>query len=367
MQNPQGVWSHTRQLLLAFWSGATQPCLPAVVIVILVNVSVWAGLAVGLEGWMRQGFERYIATNPIDFDTFVTASTLKMAQADTDRPWVVMLGGSAMRGAVVEDRLANQLQSQTGRRWDVHNLTTGRQSIWEMVALADMIPTEARGIVLAEASLGPYAFTPDYPNQLITSPRLGFRSTAFDHETARLGYPGSQRTGVYFFDNSGFFTSRLSTWLTRLPQMPVDLQPMPFLHPDPTLGIQRWDGTSYHVRLEKNAKYVQDNLEVLIRLSDRLRDHGLHLVLVDTPINPQFLSRFKHHRLFREHNLAMRQLADEIQIPYLDLPGKSGINELDYYDYCHLGSETATQRVTDWLASLLARMWSQDEWEETSP
>ena len=342
-----------RECGVELWRGVTNPSLGALVIIVAINLSGVVGLLLGLETLMIHGGDRLLAENPFDQDIYVTSEALRLSRSDSSRPFVAVLGGSSVRHMFFKDDLQRQLRDLTQNVVDVYNLTTSRQSIWEMVTLVDMIPPDTKGIVVIEAALGPFAFGQGDLKDMLKTPRLGFRSRYFDEELKLAGLEPSFYTGIYSLDNYRFYMSRLSTWLTRLHSMPVEQVESAFLGPNPHPMVQKWEGQPYSDRLNQHRNNVEANVTVLDRLARRLSQTRLKLVLLDAPVNQRFLHNFHHEEDWLDHRRRMSQFAAQHEVPFLTVVEEARVKDTDYYDYCHLTSRKAVAKITTILADHL--------------
>ncbi len=363
---PAGV--SARQVVEAFWHGATRPSLGAVILAVVINVAGVIAMVGFLKTWMMHGGDGYLALHPFDREMFVTSEAMTMAKmGGTQEPIVAILGGSSILALIDARSLEQQLHTRAQPPAVVYKFTTPRQSIWEMVALVDLIPKTARGIVVVEAGLSPYAYDHEYLAELVSNPHLGVRSDAFDDEVEAAGLTPARRFGNYFLDNYAFFVSRASTWLTRIHRVPMEMEPMPFLGPDTSPYVQRWGGGPYSERIVQYASCVEDNVAVLERIVERLKGTQLKLVLLDSPINPRFVADFNHEPMWREHRQRMHRFADDHGLLFWDVVNEAQITEGDYFDYAHLTSPEAVSRATGLLADHLMPLLAGDTTQGEAP
>ena len=361
MLEKQGAHETALQCWRSFWRGATTPSLPALLIILAVNLTGLIALAVGFEGWMARGGDRYLAANAFDQDIYATTKSLDLARRRHSHPIVAIMGGSAIRSMFLEQELDRLLREKTQVPVNVYNLTTFRQSVWEMVALIDAIPKDTQGLVVVEAGLCPYAFGPEDLRQLVLNPKLGLRSQLFDDEVRRAGFEPGGRIGIYFFDNGRFYIPRMSDWMTRLHRFPIMEVPTPFLGPNPHPLVPRWGGKPYSDRLRQHRGDVEANVAVLERLAQRMKQTQLSMVLLDAPVSRKFLGDFGHLVEWRDHRDRMRRLAADYHIPFLEIVDAAGVEESDYFDYCHLTARDAVERITAVLAEHLAGLLIEDK------
>lgn len=341
---PPGAWR-------AFLHGLLRPSPLAIGLAILLNVVTFAVLTVVLTpGFLATHNAGILADGPTDYDAFVTAHTLALQRSETSEPLLVLLGGSTVRASLLESDITEGLRN--GGHGDVRlvKLCTSRQSLWETLALAEYLPSGARGVVVI--GTGPTLFSLDEQElkDLASHPRLGLRSATLDEEFHRRGLPVGARSGIYFFDNAAYLLPRLhvllGSWARGRPTRYVDSRYVGMAPARPAV----WQSVARRVdaRMERIDANQEASQRVLVRVLATIRERtDLRVILVESPVNPRFLTEFGRHGLVARHRQRMREFAREQGVDYLVLGEAVQLPPGDFFDWAHLRDRDAIRRCAD--------------------
>lgn len=335
----------------AFLDGLVQPSPLAIGLALSINIVGFAALALLLTpGFLATRPAGLLAEHATDYDAFVTSRVIALGRRTGDEPLFVMLGGSTTRAALLESDIADGLRAEGLAELRVVKLCTSRQSLWETLALAENLPAGSRGVVLIGIGPALFATGADDLADLARHPRLGIRSTTLDAEFRRRSLPVGPRSGIYPVDNAPYVLARLDTLLKSLLQDSarqevdsryVGMAPAPA---DQRIAI----GERVDRRLAEFPVNRSSNLAVLDRIVETIRSRtDLHIVLVEAPLNPEFVQAHRRSELVAEHRAQMSAFARARDIEYVLLNESAALLPADFHDWGHLADRSALRRSAD--------------------
>lgn len=349
-----------------FLDGLRRPSLTSVIISILTG-AVTVGCAslltpaavVQIIRWHQQyvfGFSSDVYT--------ATADALALAASDSSDRAVVLLGASTTRESVHDEDLAAMLRDVHGTRTIVHNLTSSEQHVIETVALADAIPANVTGTIIIGVNPVRIGQREDIAT-MITSPRIGVTSAAFDEELRQWGAVPPERTGLYAWDNRRFLLALWSWIAPTLPKLAAKwaigrltpTKPKRHLYIGRPANTEAWLHKNFQEVAASVAAYdavADQSLATLRRLAHRLRDRRHKVVLLEAPINPKFVRESLGLDFYTKHLHRMRSFAAAYGITYLNLHELVPLGSDAFYDWAHLRSRSAQKAYTAAVAVQIA-------------
>jgi hypothetical protein len=351
------VVSARGDVLSAFFQGLTRPSLLSLGIAALVIVSiVAAGFCLITPDLMAGNAIGYFARSSRDDDAFVTSRVLALARSTDQRPLVAIIGASATRESFGSgDDLAKTIREVTGVDAEVEILATGRQGPLEHAAILDAIRSPRPTIVVI--GVGPSRFTGSAAElaESQTKPRLGFRADVLNDEARRLGFPLFVPSGIYALDNMSFVIPRIPAFLLntafRGPQGQKEHRYTGKM-PEKQFDAQR-------NRIRQRLNHYEENFSMNKGIFDRIIARNMvpkrfAIILVEAPINPDFLDSEHLNMFYEEHVSRMIDLATELGVPYWTLAMDVGIQSSDFYDWTHVNNLDTKSRLRTELVERIA-------------
>ena len=122
------------------------------------------------------------------------------------------------------------------------------------------------------------------------------------------------------------------------------------------VGQREWAARG--TRVASRYPYVKANwafnARVLDKLIASLRRTGLRVVLVETPVNPRFVTQYDVAGVGKWHQDRMRDFASRRGVPYVVLNDVAGLASSDFFDWAHLRNRDAARRCARALRVMLA-------------
>jgi hypothetical protein len=292
-----------------------------------------------------------------DFDAMTTATALRLRTAPADRPVVVVFGSSQFGVALRRDGLARAL-ARAGIDADVHKLTTAREPLPDVLALAGAVPDGARGVVVVEVSPLRFAETAREDYGAAVRYRLGLRSAAQDAVLRAAGLDPPARTGIYALDNAGFLLPRRRALLRNVLRRSATAHDWALF---PPLSEADLHGRLMPLFRQRQSGYWREgegNRALLGRIVAELRARtALEVLLVEYPLSPALFPDPALERMLAHHAGEMRRLAGATGAIYAGLERQPRFAQAEYRDWVHLGTESAVARETEAVAGLVAEAW----------
>jgi hypothetical protein len=306
----------------------------------------------------------YLLDNQFDVFTYSTFQIHQMRQTPARELGVLLVGSSTLREAirddqVMEDALTASLQEPV----NFFRIPSGWQSLWETVAVVDYLPEHFHGVIVVGVDPGRMGRPRELLARWIKTPLLAIDSPHFREEIELAGLQPPRRTGVFLLDHAKFFAARKYTPL-RLLGGPIQAETH-FTHlvsPWPEEKWRRVETRELPEWVGNFAKHGAQNLDILRRLIQRERAAGNRLVLLETPLHPR--AERACGQSYQDYLQAMREFAQQQDVPFWRLDEEAQIKEDDFTDFVHLCTYTSQLRYQTVLMNKLEPILSQMQREK---
>lgn len=352
------------ECLRAFYAGATHPSLGAVMLLIGFNLTwmICAVLFITPDA-MTGALPRYLAKGPKDLNAFVTGIAMRMSVHPKELPLVAVIGSSAAREAFDADDIQEELLVAGLPRIPVYNCGTGRQSICDSITIADQLPMDASGVVIFGIGPSPLSDNPGLLDVAVRTPRFGLRSERLESLAIADGIETSKPSGIYALDQVGFLAPRLAGAGYHLLTGTPHTMPKHRSLNRPPRSEEAARAHCLHVvgRLSQFEANKEWNLGLIRELIAVVKARpGLTLVLIEHPMNPDFIRDFLPTGLLEQFRTHLTELASEQGVPILPLEIPGGPTPEMFYDWCHLSDREAIRGTSQALARRLAELLKND-------
>lgn len=317
-----------------------------------------------VPGMVRDLDPGYWATSGTDHDAFTTAKLLNLSASEERDLLIAIIGASVTRSSFgTEKQIETAFTDRYGFAADVENLSTSRQSLWEHLAILRTIA--GRRPTIAIVGIGPIRFTADEARmrEIVENPRLGIRLPGLDEQAVAMGVDPPRRTGLYAVDNWGFLIARLDSLAVNLRRGPIRHDEQPYL------GREKrdWDAFAEHsrlvaARLKRFDANFDDNLAVLDSMQQKFgsRDN-LQLAFVEHPVNPDFVDHFMRRGDYEDYLQQMQRWSAASGANYWRIALDQEIGKEHYFDWAHIRTAAAKERMRDDLIARLEPLLSELE------
>lgn len=245
-------------------------------------------------------------------------------------------------------------------------LCTSGQLLWESAALLDLVPPDAKTIVVLGISPGLFNKRRDAVGDLAKHPRMGIRLASLDQEVMLAGMSPPPHTGWYSIDNAGFLLARAGTLVRNLATGRHARYVDNWYEGRPPIDAAEWSRQRSNLadaysRYEDNWTVHRD---VLQRGLDRLREKGgARVLLVETPVNPRMTAEAGLARVAELHAKRMSEFAARNGIEYVDLNVTVGYTPDDFNDWGHLSNRDAMIRSANTVARAVQQIMEREGWD----
>lgn len=340
-----------------FVRGATEPSVLSVSVAVAMVALVLGGcLLVVSPALISTGFVRYLASTGYDYDAFVTSKVFALQRSEDERPLVALVGASVTRMSFGTERQIDEaVLAASGVDVEAELLCTGRQNYLENTAIIEEILSDRPMVIVLGVAPGRFSWRPEAIAQSHLSPRLGFRSEATDREAPALGLEPYDSRGNYFLDNADFLLPRMKFVMTHaLLQNPATIEEnrytgrtqLPAQFEDRSSAVAKRFG-EYEANFEFNAGLLR-------RLVERVRSFpNAEIVFVEEAINPVILGEYIEPGAYDAYLERMEALARELQVPYWRISQEAEVTEDEFFDWAHINSLDARERMRTILANNL--------------
>jgi hypothetical protein len=294
-----------------------------------------------------------------DDPALCSSKALDLTAAIPGGPALVILGASTTRESLDTARLATLLRSRSEVGIAVHNLTFSSQHVLESMALTDAIPPHFHGTVVIGVNpvrMGKQLAVERY----FRGVNVGFSSAALAQEAVYWNMQVRPVTGWYAWDNRQFLLRSWRALVNSLPRVllhPTRRRiPSEHFYIDVPRRTDAWMRSQYSQVSNSLGAYdatFPKHLATLERLIRALQRRGLRVILLESPINPQFAASLAPSNLYARYADAMTTFAKRERVEYLNLTDAAGLESSEFYDWGHLRSAAAQERYTRALASHL--------------
>lgn len=308
-------------------------CAAVLLATLLITPAFVANVAAWIGGSQRQSADVYV----------VTSRAIRMATEKPTQLRVVLLGGSTSRESF-DETLARQLLARQG--YALSDFTGSGQTIFESVALTDVLPSNFRGVVVV--GVNPQRMGRPLEREFMTYPRYGIESPTLRREIGAVGLTPPPSTGLYAIDQRAFLLRLWGDLNANMRWLPLgsreprrhwyhDLPPM-----EEGKLLRQLSGK----RFADYDRQVRHNRLFLRHLAASLRERHIALVLLETPANPLFVAKGIGPARYAHHVEGMERFSRAEGLAYINLNEAARLSSHQFYDWGHLRDPAATQRVT---------------------
>jgi len=310
---------------------------------------------------------RYWVRDPLDDGTVVSWTVGRRLQDPPKLPTVYLVGGSSAREAIVSGAaLAADVRRLGGPRIEAWNMGSIRQTFAQSLAIADTIPADDAWIVIG-INVGRFAGDPETTTGQAVGKGLLLKSDYLHRYVA-------DTYGIYRYDPTilpGIFAyladlGRLYARGLRHGEFApgrYDLHRVDRKTQFSRARMERTVEAWYRLRYPDFQKYFALNMAVFERLLERCRQRGLHIVLVELPINRDIIGHAFDEPVARYRG-PVKKLAAAYGAPYLDFNRELAIPYTQFNDLQHLLAPARPiwqRRLARELVDLMAKAGSGSE------
>ena len=337
----------------AFTAGLIKPSLTAIMTAVVAFI--FSGL------WFLQsaedlvaGYPQLLASGPGDDYAFITAAALNVADTKPSRRGVAVLGASCLRAATDEVKIESELQNaDISER--VFNLTTRGQSLWESIAIADYIVPGFGGVLLIDTNPLRFARGLSTLETIMRNQRVGFRSPILVELALDANIPATPATGYYAWDNRIYLRTRLNKVFKNLLLGPVEHE-----HSRLSETIDKEKRNRVIERNTEDIKSYDEDVEVLIDAINKLstalsRSDSATIILIEPPINPNFIDTVIGRDFYARHMNRIRQYARSTNIRFWEMNEELAFGKSNFADWCHLNNTHSRDEYSQLLTDNLIR------------
>ena len=345
--------------LSAFRAGLLRRCLAAPVLGALLLIVVLGTLNyVFTSGLWTAIPVEYCLRDDDDTSTYVSWIVGHNKRVPPTVCSVYLIGGSTAREALLgEASFASDVARLGGERVAAWNASTSNQDFAETLAIVDNVPDTPTWVIIG---IGPGRFTasPARSEQEVVGMGLLMKSRSLKRYVAdEYGRYTSARTilpGILTY-LGGVVGDRVSSdgaarheydafkYTLERSYTPAQKDSM----------VATWFERAYP-RFRANVDY---NLAMLEQVVACAQERGLHVVLVELPLNRGAV-RGRFDEVLAAYQRPVRAMARERHVPYLDLERDNAIPSSDFHDLMHLvepGRARWQRRLARELVALMAR------------
>ena len=312
---------------------------------------------------MENGHGGLFAMSPFDSDAFVTSELEAMKDEPTDKPLLAIAGASVTYSSFgTEEEIQRDFRKATGIDVDVALLSSGRIPISSANMILDRLPKNRP--VIAVLGIGPSRFTMDRTE--VESPyrttRFGITSPADQAIRKDLGVNTRTPTGFVAIDQGGFYIARLGAFVRNLALTVVrghgmvrnDERYIGLTASDKFLELRAQAVVSRFENAEANWNLNARLLERAIRLAQSRKN--ITLVMVEHPINPDFVANQLGQDRYAAHLAKMDALARRNNVTYWKLGYDLKLDRTNFYDWAHISSEEGQGRLRRLLVQRIGKL-----------
>ena len=294
---------------------------------------------------------------------FVKAAAARVAAADpsTRQYRVVLIGDSAIEEALTSPRdLQRRIEKKCGRKVLVTPLLAGGMNQFEAADLCGLMQDRLHGQVVLQISPYHLSLMPTIEAYHKAVQCVGVDSSEMADALSLAGLPRPHLWGNFFLRNHEFLLARTSAFTRLLKPIP---EPRAHLRPkerDP--GNQRFQRDAEHTYIDTKGMRTKaiPNVAVYQRIIQPLRERGISVALLESPMNPRLASyngvdgRGINPSDRRAYHELRAQLAADTGAALWDLSARTRLVSKDFADYIHIERDTARVRFTQALANRIA-------------
>lgn len=284
---------------------------------------------------------RYWLRDPHDDPGVVSWAVGRFKQDPPHVPAVYFVGGSSAREGIVSGAsLAADVRRLGGPKVVAADLGSSLQTYAESLAIADNVPAKDAWIVVG---VNPTRFAGDPVTSLDQAVGKGMllKSDYLNRYVAtkylKHRYNPTILPGIfqYLTDLARAYAKGLNSG--RLGAARYRLHRVDSRHPLSVATKQHYVDVWYRGRYPEFQKNYSMNMDMLDKLVERARQRGLHIVLVELPLNLDIVGH-RFDKPMARYRPQVRELAREHKVPYLDFNADLSIPNDYFYDLQHLTS-----------------------------
>jgi hypothetical protein len=277
--------------------------------------------------------------NPEDSFTYVSWQVGKARQDEPSVPGLYLLGGSSARESIVSgDALAAEIRAAGGPEVVAYDLGSINQNFAESLSVVDNAP-DTSAWLLVGVNLGRFTATKDENAQQAQGREFLLGSNAV-HEFVSSRWDLEQ----YQYTILPGIWAYITDWMRKhggsvLEGEPPSTEYELHRYSEQTRRseglkkrlVTRWN-TSRKPVFEQNRVA---NLQMLEALLAQARERGVHVVLLELPLNKEVVGD-GFAKSQRQYQIPVTKLAEKYDYPYIDLNEKVDIPSRDFQDLSHL-------------------------------
>ena len=278
---------------------------------------------------------RYWLRKPTDSFTYVSWTVGRTKLQRPPGAGVYLTGGSSAREALVSGpALATDVKAAGGPSITALDLAFINQNFAETLAIADNVPAEGSWLLVG-VNLGRFTAYPAVNERQVVGRDLLLES-AFLRRYVADSYGRYKHAYTILPGIFSYLTDRLKGSAGRRPGGVSYRQHQYTVSGNHSAKakermVRTWLSKRYPV-FERNLDY---NLAMLEQVLLRCRQRGVHAVLVELPLNRDVVgTRFE--KAVVQYEVPVMALADEYDVPYLDVNKAAAVPDEDFHDLSHL-------------------------------
>lgn len=345
-----------KAVLLAFLEGLTKPTTIATLGAFAITAALFAScVAFVTPGLLARINIGYLMQDRYDAYANLTAKVFRLQRDGVPPGSIILMETSAFHHAFVPTpELEQMIEERVGRPVHIVVLNAAALSLLEQIAIIDRLGSIPDAIVVIPMSDVAFTRDRDYMERMAQNPRLGFRSQAANEELRHWGVKPKRQTGNYFLDNSGFFTSRL----TSVKNLVTGPKKMGMMYDEkaPLPDESRWERLTTTLK-GSLAEYPQNGgacIEMLGRFIDLAKARGARqIVLLEAPRNPRAIRDLgpETAAMFERD---IDRFAAQRGLEHWNVQPEAQVDEADFVDWVHMRKSGSRTRYSEAFANRLA-------------
>lgn len=336
----------------AFKAGLLRPSVLSVSVMLMFLVASLIAFVLIPQHLMENGKGDLFATSSEDDDAFVTSRLASLRDDPTEKPLLAIAGASVTHSSFgTEDEIEQEYRAEFGKDADVALLSAGRMPLSGTILILDRLPKNRPVTVVL--GIGPSRFTMNHAEIVspYTQSRFGITSPADRALRGQLGMTSPNPTGYLVLDQGSFYVVRLGALLRNAVMMAVTGRGV--IRDDERYVARKASDTMLKLRtqavvdrFENSEAAWKANSELLVDVINLAKQReNIRLVMVEHPINPEFVDKHLGRELYDEYLNKMRTLAARENVPYWTIGNDLGLDESNFYDWAHISSESGQGKL----------------------
>jgi len=349
----------------AFKAGLFRPSVLSVSVMLLFLFASMVAFVLIPQHLMESGKGDLFATSSEDDDAFVTSKLASLRDRPTEKPLLAIAGASVTHSSFgTEDEVEREYRAEFGEDADVALLSAGRMPLSWTILILDRLPKN-RPVILV-LGIGPSRFTMTQAEIVspYTESRFGITSPADRALRGQLGMTSPNPTGYRVLDQGSFYVVRLGAFIRNAVMMAVTGHGV--IRDDERYVGRKASDTMLKLRtkavvdrFENSEAAWKANSELLLDVIELAKQRGnIRLVMVEHPINPEFVEKHLGRELYDDYLTKMRALAARENVPYWTIGNDLRLDKSNFYDWAHISSEIGQGKLR---RSLIERLGQQQQ------